>query len=348
MRSAAGGAAGAAASRRPLALAALLALALHSGAADGSTGAAPGEAAAERWVRQLGEARELLHAGSWGEAARLSRGLHGELMADLKGGEDAIELVATALLQLAVAEAGEGLEDDALWHLGVADAFAPGLGGAPLGGEFGVAGERLDAWRSRARLRETGLPPATDTTIDGLEPPRVEQGNFIVLRASLEQLRLLDPDLRVSFAIDADGRVREPLLDGRLDNPAPLLMSLEVLREFRFAPARYHGRPLAVAWELPLPLTQGALRAGLWELKRARLEALLRDGDWRQAHEEASGLHRALERASGPAADSRRAIVAYYLSRARAGLAASTADAGATVSASEEPRNDPLENPPRP
>ena len=45
---------------------------------------------------------------------------------------------------------------------------------------------------------------------------------------------------------------------GSLVNPAPVLVSLEVLRDWRFTPATLADQPVAVLFELDLPLTRGA------------------------------------------------------------------------------------------
>lgn len=288
----------------------------------GSSLPARPEPLAARWQRELGEARSLILAESWTAAETTGRRLLEELMADLKGGSEAAELVAVATAQLALAEAGLGRRRDALWHLRVAEIFNPALRLTALAAEFPTAGERLDDWRAQATLRAGGPPPATDMRIDHLFPPRILAGNFVVLRASLDQLRLLDPELEVSFVIDPEGTAVEPSVHGRLDNPAPVLLSLELLRDFRFEPARLGAEPIAVLWKLPLPLTQGALRKGVWELKRSSIESLLREQEWQQALDEASALSEALSRGSGPAVADKQTVAAYYISRARAGLEA--------------------------
>lgn len=290
-------------------------------------GAQP-EATAARWQRELAAARELLPAGSWQEAETEGRRLLEELMADLKGGPEAGELVGVATAQLALAEAGLDRRRDAVWHLRVAEIFNAALGGTDLGDDFGEVGRRLDGWRAAPGLRSEGPLPATDTSIDDLFPPRIVSGNFVVLRASVEQLRLLDPDLEVSFVIDRAGLAAEPVVRGRLDNPAPVLLSLELLKDFRFEPARFANRPVAVLWKLPLPMTQGALRKAVWELKRASIESLLREEEWQRAFDEAEALRQALSRGSGPANEDKRIVAAYYVARAREGLEGATASGG--------------------
>lgn len=284
--------------------------------------AAQTETTAERWQRELAENRALLLARDWSGALEPSRRLLEELMADLKGGPGSAELVAVALAQLGLAEAGVERHREALWHLRCAAIFNPAIGATSLGEEFGPVGARLDGWRAEPTLATQGPPPATGSSAGGLHPPRIVAGNFIILRASVEQLQLLDPELEVAFVIDDRGRIVEPRVHGRLDNPAPILLSLEVLLEFRFEPARYRGRPIAVAWKLPLPLTQSVVRKAVWDLKRDAIESLLRDRRWQAALDEADALARALARGDGPAIAEKQTIVAYYLSQARSGLAA--------------------------
>ncbi len=291
----------------------------------GTAGASASESTAERWRRELNDTRSLLLDAEWQNAQTESRRLLEELMADLKGGPGSAELVAVALAQLALAEAGLGRREEALWQLDSAEIFNPALGRQELA-EFGIAGARLVEWRRAPTRRSEGPPLVLGTRVEGFSPPRISAGNYIVLRASAEQLRLLDPQLEASFVIDERGTTSEPLLRGRLDNPAPILLSLDVLREFRFRPATFRGKAVATVWNVPLPLTQGALRQALWDLKRSWIESLLRNARWQAAVDEAGALSRALAGATGPGAAEKQTIVAYYLSQARAGLAGSQTD----------------------
>jgi hypothetical protein len=217
----------------------------------------PGEPTAARWLRDLQEARALLLEARWEEAEAQARALHTEIAHDLKGGEAANDLAGTALAELALAEAGLGRREEAVWHLQCAASFHPGFREASLA-EFGEAGAALAA-AARA------VDPTLATPLDlvpappGFEPPAILEAPYVVFLAGLEVLQALDPELRVRVVVAPDGSPRRPEVLGRLDNPGAVLLSLEQLRLWRFTPARLAGRPVAVYLELGLPLTRGTV-----------------------------------------------------------------------------------------
>ncbi len=245
------------------------------------------ETTAERWLRELQEGKEMLLAERAEEAYELSRKLVDELAAALKGGQDSNDLVATALLQLALAEAGLGWSESAAWHLELAGIFNSAFRDLPLA-ELGTAGVLLEAGRRRRFADEPTEDEVVDLTpLPGLVPPEILGSPHMVFRASLEVLRALDPDLQVVFVIDRDGRVRQPVVNGRLDNPAPVLLSLEVLRDWSFTPSRLDGEPVPVLFSLDLPLTQGAVRRARHDLRLVGIACLLAAEDWPAARDAA-------------------------------------------------------------
>jgi hypothetical protein len=207
-----------------------------------------------RWQAELARVDGLLRAGSWEEARAASGGLVAELLSDLKGGPAGAGLLAAAYAQRALAEAGVGEREEALWSLGIAGCLEPAFAATPLDG-FGEAGERLGSWR---RAEPDARAGAVRSDTPGLVPPALLESPTIVFRASAEVLRAFDLTLAVEVVVDAEGRPRAPSVQGSLDNPSPVAASLEVLRRWRFEPARLDGRAVPLVVILELPLTQGA------------------------------------------------------------------------------------------
>jgi hypothetical protein len=248
------------------------------------------ETTSARWMRELREGREMLLAERDEEAYEISRKLIDELETALKGGQDSNDLVATALFQLALAEAGLGWSEPADWHLELAEIFNSAFRGLPLA-EFGTAGVFLEEGRQRRFADEPTENEILDLTpLPGLVPPEILESPHVVFRASLEVLQALDPDLQVVFVIDRDGRVRQPVVNGRLDNPAPVLLSLEVLRDWSFTPSRFDAEPVPVHLSLDLPLTQGAVRRARYDLRLLGIACLLAAEDWPAAQDAADQL----------------------------------------------------------
>jgi hypothetical protein len=88
----------------------------------------------------------------------------------------------------------------------------------------------------------------------------------------------LDPALTVTFVVGDDGLARHPRVDGGLDNPGPVLLSLLVLRQWRFEPALRDGRAVPSAVTLGLPLTEGVVARNRWGLEIAGI-------GWLSAHD---------------------------------------------------------------
>ncbi|HUF78537.1 MAG TPA: hypothetical protein VMR44_06475, partial [Thermoanaerobaculia bacterium] len=208
----------------------------------------------------------LLRNGAWEEAHGAAGALVAELLGDLKGGPAGAGLLAAAYAQRALAEAGAGEREEALWSLGIATCLDAAFATAPLEA-FGEAGARLDTWR-RAEPDPRAGAERFDTP--GLVPPALLESPTIRFRASAEVLRAFDPNLAVEVVIDAEGRPRAPAVQGSLDNPSPVAASLEVLRRWRFDPARLDGRAVPLLALLELPLTPGAAERARETLENLR------------------------------------------------------------------------------
>jgi hypothetical protein len=284
------------------------------------------ETTAARWLSELRENRERLLAGDLEPARVAAQRQIQELISMLKGGgPPANELASAALVQLALAEAGLAAPgasvDDAAWHLEVATLFNPAFAQAEFA-EFGAAGARLEAAR---RARAAADPdPRQVLPIEpaaGLEPPRMIDSPHMVFRASREVLQAFDLALHVAFVVDREGRVRRLAIEGRLDNPAPVLLSLELLRSWKFAPARLSGNPVAVHYALDLPLTEAAVGRAGWDLKLWRIASLLAGEELRSARTAAEELLSELEAASPSLGrDAARTRALEYLDAVEVGL----------------------------
>jgi hypothetical protein len=214
------------------------------GAADEDT--------ATRWHRTLVENQRRVQAAEWEAAYPVARDLVSELVAALKGGGAGRQLLAAAYCQRALAEAGLGRMEDAVWSFVIAQNLNPDFRVTPLAA-FGAAGEALEGHR---------LPDSHGGVLDlerlELVPPLVVESPTIVFRAAPEILALFDRTMTVEVVIGPEGRPRDPIVRGVLDNPSPVALSLEALRAWRFEPAHLEGRAVACRVTLALPLTRGA------------------------------------------------------------------------------------------
>lgn len=206
--------------------------------------------AVDRWKGQLERTSKRLDAGKYEAAERQAAELAREMAAKLLPGEAAEKLLALATAYQAVAEAGLGREEDALWHWVIAQNLNPAFRTAPLD-RFGEPGVLL----ARHRLRKAGEPPAglggsgevqvVEEAGAGLTPPiPVGEPPVPLPPDELAPFWIGDPT-RVEAVIDGEGRLRAPVvLQGVL--PGKVYLGLETLRTWRFEPARMGGEAVPV------------------------------------------------------------------------------------------------------
>ncbi|HVT15221.1 MAG TPA: energy transducer TonB [Thermoanaerobaculia bacterium] len=186
----------------------------------------------------------LLGRGDWAAAEAEAR----TAIAEQLQGRDTDLL--TPLSQLAVAEAGLGRDEDALWHWQVAQA----IGDAGDLSRYG-APARLLAKTLPRRLGQAPAGVVVRREGDGsgpLTPARKISGEDPRLAGTLSTLPL---GMRVEVIVDREGRPRYPVVAAST-LPALTCVVLEALRGWRFTPAQAGGEPVASFYELIIPEQQ--------------------------------------------------------------------------------------------
>jgi len=221
-----------------------------------------------------------LRAGKW-EAARTA------VLGKIDVGRKMLfaPYLANAVGRLAVAEAGLGREEDAIWHWHIAQNLDRAALSEKALATFGKAGELL----ARNPLRGVDQAPPGWTvlrTVDpagDVRPERKREGEVPPLSAEVGQLAA-PKSLEVQVVVDAAGRLREPVvIAGGV--PGMIWETLEGLRSWRYEPARRGDQAVAVFRALTLhpparsPLTELATLSP----KTAKIEALLREKNWLKA-----------------------------------------------------------------
>src|SRR6185312_2096822 len=249
-----------------------------------------GATAVPEAIPDLAALDALLRHGDW-EAARtgaLAR-IAGELSRPGAAG------LASAVARLALAEAGQGREEDAVWHWYEAQNLQHGALSAADLAAYGLPGELL----ARHPLRQVDEPPAGLSVLRsedrGVEPGRRIAGTIPQLPASGTSSALTAPlGFRLQAVIDSDGRVLAPVVIAG-GSPGMTYQVLEALRSWRYLPARKKGLPVAVFRSLTInaPGTSHA-SSGFSDLDR-----LLRNGRWEDARKSAQKLWTATLNATG-------------------------------------------------
>jgi TonB family protein len=228
----------------------------------------------------------LLRRGDWAAAEGMARAAIAD---EIKTRETAF---ATLVAQLALAEAGQGRDEDALWHWQVAQAM--GWRRDPSG--YGTAGELL----ARSPHRRIDEPPpglAVRRQGDGggpFTPARKLSGAAVTLPGSW---RSFPRGIHAQVVVDQQGRVRQPVAADSTFSALTYAV-LETMRDWQFAPAQAGGEPVAAFYDLDLPAAKpldtivdfgssplaeslGLLRSARYHEAEKRLDSL-----WRRALED--------------------------------------------------------------
>ncbi|MCP3958412.1 MAG: hypothetical protein GY719_11215 [bacterium] len=267
---------------------------------------APAERIA-RWRRGMDDLREQLAAGDWQGAYEGARPLVTEIAGAI--GDGGSDLLARSLAQLALAEAGLGLADEAIWHWHTAQNLAVEYRVSNLSA-YGEAGDLL----ARHRLRRPGEAPAEPDDSDRGEPREIAGPMPRYPGEITETVDVTsDPDIAIiELIIDESGSTRAPVvLAGR--SSARLFTVLEALREWRFEPALRSGAPVPVLRRLTLllestirlpdiSLAPDAERLVRLAVKKARRQPRLAGCYWRAARSLEPALARVDPGSLGPAA----------------------------------------------
>ncbi len=225
----------------------------------------------------VGEADALLRREKWAPAIELLRSREAKIAAQA-GGRGAW------LARLAVAEAGEGRSDEALWHWAAANSLDSGLFSGGELRSFGAAGALLAGHPPR----QPGEAPAGVA----LQPPGPDvrgvarkEGEMPVLGHGTWAPREW---LRLEIVVDEQGRPRDPVVLSACCAESAY-QALEAVRGWRFAPATRNGAPVAVLHvvEMNPPGRLPIARIIALSAETEAIEDLLRRQRWQEAAEQA-------------------------------------------------------------
>jgi hypothetical protein len=198
--------------------------------------------AAQKFVDMLADSGDFIKAGKYAEALKLDDVVIAQMGEHYVSGDATAQLFAIAVAHKALALAGLGKEDDALWYWYAAASIYPAVARSDMSA-FGAAGKFL----------AEHPPNAVDV--------RVPKDAQIVPPKTLKQVQPQWPSasltawvstpIMIECIIGVDGRVHTPRLVG--DVPAPILAyaAMEALRQWQFTPGSLDGKPI----EIPLQMT---------------------------------------------------------------------------------------------
>lgn len=211
-----------------------------------------------RWRRLDEKAQSSLLAGSFEDAHRRLEKVVREMLAELGPSPEDGKVLAVVLMHRALAEAGLGHREDALWDWSDALNFDPDLAREDLS-HFGAEGRLLAAHPLRDPAADhlilNGTPEPLVSTADSSQPPSaVDPPHPLEVRPPELPPRAakwhLSGPIAVAAVIDRDGRPFQPVVT---HDPGAAILTfwvMEAFRQWRFRPARLHGEPVAATYSL--------------------------------------------------------------------------------------------------
>jgi TonB family protein len=200
--------------------------------------------AAQKFVDMLGDSGDFIKAGKYAEAMKLDDTVIAQMGEHYVSGEATAQLFSIAVAHKALALAGLGREDDALWYWYAAASIYPAIARSDMSA-FGAAGKFL-AERPPKPL-EVRVPKGAQ-----IVPAKIVKK--VETKYPTRSLQtLVENPVVVEFIVGRDGRAHTPRIVG--DIPAPILAfaTLEALRQWQFTPATADGQPI----DAPFRMTFG-------------------------------------------------------------------------------------------
>jgi protein TonB len=197
----------------------------------------------QTWIERVKESSLLLKSGDYNKALRISERVLKEMTEQLGPGNAATEAFGIALTHKALALAGLGRFDEALWYWHTVVALYPPFERSDLS-MFGKPGEFLKA---------NVLPPADQSPVphadDATTPP------VVIDRVAPEYphgayVYSISGFLIVELIITKEGRVHSPRVLKPLAAVTLSYATLEAVRKWRFKPAMRDGQPIEVRFAL--------------------------------------------------------------------------------------------------
>ena len=193
--------------------------------------------AADSWRGQLDQSAGVLQTGDYSKSLiAIDRVIGG--MVERLGGDN--ESFATILTHKALASAGLGNIDDALWYWCIAQQIEPQIANKDLS-SFGAPGEFLK------RHPITVVDPATGA---GATAPKVLKQVIPTFPAGASRFALGGGDLVVQVIVDKNGTPTLPHIIHGLPAPSLSYIALEALKRWKFQAATRNGEPVASVFNL--------------------------------------------------------------------------------------------------
>jgi TonB family protein len=203
-----------------------------------------GASAAQKFVDMLADSGDFIKAGKYAEALKLDETVIAQMGEHYVSGDATAQLLVIAMVHKALALAGLGREEEAIWFWHGAIGIYPAIARSDMS-MFGTPGKFLAEHGPEQIVSDTVAkgahiePPKTVTRVEPKYPS-----------ASLRDA--VQAAVVIECIIGTDGRVHVPHMTG--DIPAPFIAyaALDALRQWRFTPATADGKPISVQFHITM------------------------------------------------------------------------------------------------
>lgn len=208
---------------------------------------APQDPAAE-WKRCLDVSTTHLKTGEFGKAHIIVESILFEMNRSLGTGTAPTEILGIALTHKALALAGLGRKDDALWWWHVVVSMYPPFAKSDLS-SFGEAGAFLTTNRELPKIDH--LPSFDEELKDrpGIRAPRVRRQPMPKFPKGAAWFRV-EETLVVRMVIRTDGTVASPRVIQGVKTPTFVYATMAAVKDWTFEPAKQDGAAVASVFEL--------------------------------------------------------------------------------------------------
>jgi TonB family protein len=193
----------------------------------------------DNWRTEVGQSAATLRSGNYTNSLKVADQILSSMVDRLGAGGADDTMLATALTHKALANAGLGKINEALWYWYIAQEISPAVAKSDLS-SFGAPGEFL----KRHPFTDADASPS---------------GRVIPARIVKQVMPKFPPgasrfgiggDLVVQIVIDKNGQPTLPRIVHALPAPTLSFVALEALKQWQFEPARQNGEAVSIVFDL--------------------------------------------------------------------------------------------------
>lgn len=211
------------------------------------------------WSGRLHRIDEDLKAGKWGKARKASDLLLVDMLERMEIGDATGPTLALVLTFRALGASGEKDLEAARWDWLAAQAIQPDLREAAFL-PYGDAGPPLEGYRRRDDGVIPAAAPLLALTANAAERPAAQRDGKPPRYPDALRPECARGEVKFPVIVDDGGRAIFPLGVAAKTDPAMAVAAFEVVRGWRFEPARRSGKASASLFEVVLSFDPGRCR----------------------------------------------------------------------------------------